>query len=250
MTTKMVITKQSLLAIKRRCLDKLDDDATEHERYLVGVYEFETRLRDALRAHEKMDMVFQDFADPTMDVIEAANDRLNRMLDRARDDHDRQTAWRLFDERVFDAIKDELKVDEKLYAIKELVADTKAKVAADKPADTPAPAPAPAPVAPPPPALAPAPSPPPVAVADHRVVSVELVDDSAPPADTGSVAQELEQAFARTARPDEVTTAKLGTVEAESIYARYDQEIAERWKQPPPTPPKRKKGGPHGKFTA
>ncbi len=99
MTTKMVISKQSLLSIKQRCLDKLDDDATDRERYLVGEYEFELRLRDAVRAAQKMAVSFHGFANPTMDTIEVAATRLKTMLEQARDDRDRYSAHSLFEER-------------------------------------------------------------------------------------------------------------------------------------------------------
>lgn len=243
--TKMVITKQSLLALKQTCLDKLDEDATDRERYLTE-YEFENRLRDALRANQNGDMSLEGFAEPTMDVLEAAADRRDRMLDSARDEHDRRTAYQFFEERAFNAIRDEMKVDERNTATEALVAD-KSKRKAD---------PAPAPPERKPAAASQARSEPqtadkaapvqpakPAPTAGPRM-TVEVIDREVVP--DGNLAQELEEAFARTARPDEVTAARLGAIEAgPSPYSAYDQRVSQAWKQPPPTPPKKKKGRHH-----
>lgn len=78
----------------------------------------------------------------------------------------------------------------------------------------------------------------PAPTAGPRMV-VEVIDRQVVPDDTGNPAQELEQAFARTARRDEVRAVM------EDAHARYDRELSERWKQPPPQPPKRKKGARH-----
>lgn len=224
--TKMLITKDSLLAIQQRCVDKLPDDATDRERYLAQ-YEFENRLRDALKSH-KNGMTFAGFADATMDVIEDAGERLDSMLDDARDQHDHNTACNLFEQRAFDAIMQELEADERSDKTAELVADAARVAAPHRP-----------PPAPPPP-LAPPPPPAPV-VQDRPRITVEVVDRQEVPDIIPNAAEELARVLAK---PMPVTAAdKSAPVAAPSPQARYEQKLGDAWKQPPPPLPKRKKGG-------
>lgn len=231
--TKMLITKDSLLAIQQRCVDKLPDDATDRERYLAQ-YEFENRLRDALKSH-KNGMTFAGFADATMDVIEDAGERLDSMLDDARDQHDHNTACNLFEQRAFDAIMQELKADERSDKTAELVADA-AKVAGPH---RPPPAP--------PPPLAPAPrptlQPEPAVVEDRPRITIEVLDRTtvADEPDPEDVARELERAFSKPKRPEPIAAEPVAA--ADSPYQKYERALTDSWKkQPPPVKPKKRKG--------
>lgn len=267
MTTesKLYISKASVRAIKQRCLDKLADDATERERYLVGDYEFENRVRDAIHSSEKMPVTFSGFSAATMDVLEAAAERRAKMLKDARDSHDRHSAQRLFEERAFHAIVDELKADKE----PDSVADTKApevevqrpSVSAERVARAMAPAtdgdkgqpealPTPAPTRQPAPV---------VADAARRVV--ELVDrheDEAAPV-IENLSEELSRSLSAPTPPDPVVIGKLGgaapvttkeiqqaTAPAPTPYDEYDQRVANAYKRSPPEPKRKKKGGQNG----
>lgn len=242
MKTKMLISKALLLEMKQHCLDKLDDDATPHEVYLAGDYEFSNRVRDALR-HK--DIKFEGFTDATLDAIEAAVDRYEALLADARDDHDRYTARQLFEGRAFDAIMRELKAD--VHKAPEPVADApKIEVVAAKP---PKPAPGSAAVASfDPPLATQAPitpaeratddsKPAPVVVEARPRVQVEVIDRQEVPDVIPNVAEELTRAFAK---PLPVTTDKSEPVS--TPYTKYEQRLGDAWKQPPPLPKKRKKG--------
>jgi hypothetical protein len=248
--TKLFITKGALLAIKQRCVDKLADDATERERYLVGEYEFGNRVRELINSGRKRPMSFSGFGDATMDVIEAAVTRLAKMSASARDRHDDQSAWSVFEERVFHAIADEFKADEK----RNKTADTTPEVEVQRPsaaAERVARAMAtagdggkvgpdaqtePAPTLQPP---APAPAPPAVVEDSPRRV-VEIIDRRDEPA-VANLTQELERALATPPQPDVVVTGKLETIAATSPYENYDKRLSEAWKQPPPSRPKKRK---------